>query len=59
MSRCYYIEYKYILFTNNCEKLDPEIFPKSANFCDFFGLTKFLDRRPCRHQYIGSAYPKN
>ena len=29
------IEYKYILLTNNCQKLDPEIFLETANFCDF------------------------
>ena len=25
----------YILFTNNCQKLDPEIFLESAKFYDF------------------------
>ena len=29
------IQYKYILFTDNCKKLDPEIFLESVNFCDF------------------------
>ena len=30
------VEYKYILFTNNCQKFDIEIFLKSANFCNFY-----------------------
>ena len=30
--RDFNIEYKYILFTNNCQKLDPEIFLQNANF---------------------------